>query len=87
VAVLNMMLYYIMQEGLEDADFIASRTEGFRRFQAKNILKLNIDELEAVSGVPREQVRAAAIAYAKAPLAACRSTASASRSTTRAPTP
>ncbi|MFM9948841.1 MAG: formate dehydrogenase subunit alpha [Saprospiraceae bacterium] len=68
VAVLNMMLYYIMQEGLEDADFIASRTEGYEDFR-KNILELNIDELEAVSGVPREQVRQAAIAYAKAPLA------------------
>lgn len=65
VAVLNMMLYYIMQEGLEAKDFIEARTEGYDDFK-KNILQLNIAELEAVSGVPREQARAAAIAYAKA---------------------
>ena len=65
VAVLNMMMYYIMKEGLEDNAFILSRTEGYEEFR-ENILKLNIDELEAISGVPREQVREAAIAYAKA---------------------
>ncbi|HMQ63856.1 MAG TPA: formate dehydrogenase subunit alpha, partial [Flavilitoribacter sp.] len=68
VAVLNMMMYYILKEGLEDAGFIANRTEGYEDFR-NNILNLNIDELEAVSGVPREQVREAAIAYAKAPAA------------------
>lgn len=65
VAVLNMMLYYIMKEGLEDNSFILSRTEGYEEFR-DNILKLNIEELEAISGVPREQVRDAAMAYAKA---------------------
>lgn len=65
VAVLNMMLYYIMQEGLEAKDFIANRTEGYDEFK-ENILNLHIDELEAISGVPREQVREAAIAYARA---------------------
>lgn len=65
VAVLNMMMYYIMKEGLEDNSFILSRTEGYEEFR-ENILKLNIDELEAICGVPREQVREAAIAYAKA---------------------
>ena len=68
IAVLNMMLYYIIKEGLEDQDFIASRTEGYDNFR-NDILALNIDELEAVSGVPREQVRQAAIAYATAGLA------------------
>ncbi len=65
VAVLNMMLYYIIQEGLMDKDFIAQRTEGFDEFR-EGILSLNIDELEAVSGVPREQAKAAAITYATA---------------------
>ncbi|MCB0611336.1 MAG: formate dehydrogenase subunit alpha, partial [Lewinella sp.] len=68
VAVLNMMMYYILKEGLEDAGFIADRTEGYEEFRS-NILNLNIDELEAVSGVPREEARQAAIAYAKAPAA------------------
>ncbi len=65
VAVLNMMLYYIIQENLMDADFIARRTEGFDAFCA-GVMNLSIDELEAVSGVPRAQARAAAITYASA---------------------
>ncbi|MEI6410132.1 MAG: formate dehydrogenase subunit alpha, partial [Bacteroidota bacterium] len=65
VAVLNMMLYYIITEGLEDQDFIANRTEGYDEFKAQ-VLSLNIDELEKVSGVDRSLVREAAIAYASA---------------------
>jgi formate dehydrogenase major subunit len=65
VAVLNMMLYYIITEGLEDQDFIANRTEGYDEFKAQ-VLSLNIDELEKVSGVDRNLVREAAIAYASA---------------------
>ncbi|HEX5624776.1 MAG TPA: formate dehydrogenase subunit alpha [Saprospiraceae bacterium] len=68
VAVLNMMLYYIILENLVNEEFVNTRTEGFQDFK-ENILKLNIDELEAVSGVPREQARSAAIAYATAKLA------------------
>ncbi len=65
VAVLNMMLYHIIKEGLVNKDFIESRTEGFEDFK-QNILKLNIAELEEVSGVKSEETRAAAIAYATA---------------------
>lgn len=65
IAVLDMMLYYIISEGLAKSDFIEARTEGFEEFK-RNILNLNLDELEEVSGVPREQVRAAALAYAGA---------------------
>lgn len=65
VAVLNMMLYFIIQENLMDKDFIANRTEGFEEF-CQGILNLNLDELEAVSGVPRAEARAAAITYATA---------------------
>lgn len=65
VAVLNMMLYYIIQEDLVDKNFIDTRTEGFQDFR-ENILKLDIDKLEEVSGVPRDQAKAAAIAYATA---------------------
>ncbi|WP_025663645.1 formate dehydrogenase subunit alpha [Aquimarina megaterium] len=66
VAVLNMMMYYIITEGLADTSFIESRTEGFEDYK-KEILAINIDKLEAVSGVDRNQVREAAIAYASAP--------------------
>ncbi|MDX1477313.1 MAG: formate dehydrogenase subunit alpha, partial [Saprospiraceae bacterium] len=65
VAVLNMMMYYIVKEGLVDQNFVETRTEGYQDF-VNALLELDIDKMEEVSGVPREQVRAAAIAYATA---------------------
>ncbi|NUM31864.1 MAG: formate dehydrogenase subunit alpha [Bacteroidetes bacterium] len=65
VAVLNMMLYYIVEEGLEDIEFIKNRTEGYDEFK-NHILNQNINELEKISGVNKELVKQAAIAYAKA---------------------
>jgi formate dehydrogenase major subunit len=66
VAVLNMMLHYIIKEGLEDKKFIESRTEGYSEFR-EHLEKLDIAEMERISGVDRELVRKAAIAYATAP--------------------
>lgn len=66
VAVLNMMMYYLLEEGLADEAFIQNRTEGFEQFR-KEIRALDVDKMEAVSGVDRELVRQAAIAYAQAP--------------------
>lgn len=66
VALLNMMLYYIVEEGLADSTFIVNRTEGYDDFVA-NIKKLDINAMEAITGVDREEVRAAAITYASAP--------------------
>jgi formate dehydrogenase major subunit len=66
VAVLNMMLYYIVMEGLANNDFIKNRTIGYEDFVA-SIHKLDIDELEKICGVDRELIRKAAIAYATAP--------------------
>lgn len=66
VALLNMMLYYIITEGLEDVRFIENRTEGYTSFKDQ-ILALNMDELAEITGVEKELVRLAAIAYAKAP--------------------
>ncbi|MBX2982343.1 MAG: formate dehydrogenase subunit alpha [Flavobacteriales bacterium] len=68
VALLNMMMHYIIKEGLVDQKFIDNRTEGYTEFR-DHLLALDIDRMEAVTGVPREQVRAAAIAYAKSPAA------------------
>lgn len=65
VAVLNMMIYYIIADGLIDETFISTRCEGYDHLK-ENILKLDIDQLEAVSGVDRNLVRKAAAAYAKA---------------------
>jgi len=66
VAVLNMMMYYIITEGLADEAFIAARTEGFDTYK-EELLRIDLDEMEAVSGVDRNLVRAAAMAYATAP--------------------
>ncbi|PIA77721.1 formate dehydrogenase subunit alpha [Gaetbulibacter sp. 4G1] len=66
VAVLNMMMYYIVTENLVDTSFIENRTEGFEDFK-KELLTIDLDKIEAVSGVARGDVRAAAIAYASAP--------------------
>lgn len=68
VAILNMMLYYIIEAGAEDADFIASRTEGYEEMKAE-IMRLDMDEMEEVTGVKKELVREAALAYANAKLA------------------
>ncbi len=65
VAVLNMMLYYIISEGLADDNFIMNRTEGFEAFK-NEILNIDLDKLENVSGVDRNEIREAAIAYASA---------------------
>jgi len=66
VAVLNMMMYYIITEGLADEEFIATRTEGFDDYK-NELLSIDLDEMENISGVDRELVKAAAIAYATAP--------------------
>ncbi len=65
VALLNMMLYYIVDEGLADQKFIDTRTEGYDDFVA-HIKELDITAMEAITGVNREDVRAAAITYATA---------------------
>jgi len=63
VAVLNMMMYYIVDEGLMDESFIDTRTEGWVDFK-KELMAIDIDKLEEISGVDREIVRKAAVAYA-----------------------
>lgn len=66
VALLNMMLYYIITEKLEAKEFIEQRTEGYAEF-CDHILKLDVLEMERITGVKKELVREAAMAYAKAP--------------------
>lgn len=66
VALLNMMLFYIASSGLEDKKFIESRTEGYDDFK-KQILSIDIDQMEKITGVDRNLVKDAAMSYAKAP--------------------
>jgi len=66
VAMLNMLLYFIVQEGIADQKFIDARTEGYEDFK-KHILSLNVDELERITGVDKNLAKAAALAYANAP--------------------
>lgn len=66
VAILNMMLFYIISENAEAKEFIEQRTEGYSELR-DYILKLNMDELENITGVEKSLVRDAALAYAKAP--------------------
>ncbi len=66
VAIINMMLYYIITEGAVAKEFIDNRTEGYEDFK-NQILKVDIDVMEKVTGVDRNLVKEAALAYAKAP--------------------
>lgn len=65
VALLNMMLFYIISEGAEDKEFVANRTEGYEDLKA-HILKQDMDKLSEITGVDKELVREAALAYANA---------------------
>ena len=65
VALLNMMLYYIIEAGLEDEAFIKSRCEDFDTMK-QGVMSLDMDELSATTGVDKNLVREAALAYANA---------------------
>ncbi len=68
IAILNMIAHFIIEAGLVNEDFIKERCEDFEVF-SENIKKLDIDEMERVTGVDRKLVKEAAIAYASAPRA------------------
>lgn len=65
VALLNMMLYYIITEEVVDQGFVDSRCEGYQEFK-EEILRLDVDELERITGVDKQLVKEASIAYATA---------------------
>lgn len=65
VALLNMMLYYIVKENWLDAEFVRNRTEGFEAFK-NDILQVDIDEMERITGVDKDLVKKATKAYADA---------------------
>ncbi|HQW28684.1 MAG: formate dehydrogenase subunit alpha [Verrucomicrobiales bacterium] len=63
VALLNMMARYILDEGLVKRDFVEKRCEDWDTFEA-GLRALDLDDLERITGVEKEKVRAAAIEYA-----------------------
>ncbi len=71
VAVINAMAHVAVTEGLLDKDFVAERCEGFDEWEAFIRQPEHSPEaVEPVTGVPAEQLRAAARLYASAPNAA-----------------
>ncbi|HNI03626.1 MAG TPA: formate dehydrogenase subunit alpha [Flavobacteriales bacterium] len=68
VALLNMFMYYIISEDLVKQAFIDQRTEGWADFR-KEVLAVDIAAMERETGVDRNLVREAAIAYASSPAA------------------
>lgn len=68
VALLNLFMYYIIREGLVKREFIERRTEGWEDFR-NAVLAVDIAAMERETGVDRDLVREAAIAYASSPAA------------------
>jgi formate dehydrogenase major subunit len=64
VALLNMMAHYIVKEDLVQKEFIQKYTEHFKDFR-HHVLQLDMEALEILTGVSKELVREAAMAYAK----------------------
>jgi len=65
IAVLNMMQYFIVEAGLVDYKFIEERCEGGLEFTEK-IKELDIDAMAIISGLDKDHVKEAALAYASA---------------------
>ena len=65
VAILNMLAHYIIKENLVNQHFIECYTEKYQVFK-EHVLHLDMDALEALTGVSKKLVKEAAIAYASA---------------------
>ncbi len=68
VWLLNAMAHVICAEGLVDADFIETNTEGFDAVR-ETVARYTPEEAEKVTGVPADDIRWAARAYATTPKA------------------
>ena len=65
VALLNMMAHYIIKEKMVNNDFIKKYTEQYKFFK-DHVEDLDMDELEQLTGVSKDLVKKAALAYASA---------------------
>ena len=66
VALLNAMAKVILDEELLDEKFIRDRTEGFEKFR-ETVDKYNVEYAERITGVPAQDIAAAARMYANPP--------------------
>jgi formate dehydrogenase major subunit len=64
-ALINAMMSIILAEGLENKEFIASKTAGFDELR-DFLSRVDLKQAEEITGVPLEKIREAAITYAKA---------------------
>ncbi len=69
IAWINAMLNVIIQGGLEDREFISTRTEGFEDVR-RSVEGYTPERAEEISGIPAEDLRRAARAYGSAKRAA-----------------
>jgi len=65
VALLNGMMKVIIDQGLEDKEFIQERTEGFQEL-LQTIHDYPLDKVERITGVPAADIEKAALIYAEA---------------------
>jgi formate dehydrogenase alpha subunit len=68
VAWLNGMMHVIIQEGLYAKEYVAERTEGFEELK-RVVSTYTPEKVEEISGIPRDDLIAAARLYAEAPAA------------------
>jgi formate dehydrogenase major subunit len=64
VVLINAMMSIILAEGLEDKEFIASRTAGIDELRSF-LSKIDLKQAEKITNVPLEKIKEAAITYAK----------------------
>jgi formate dehydrogenase (NADP+) alpha subunit len=64
VALVMGMARLILEEGLQDQSFVESRCENFEAFKA-SLKDFPLDKVAAITGIPAEQIAAAARLYAK----------------------
>jgi len=64
-ALINAMMSVILAEGLEDKEFISSKTADFDELR-DFLSKVDLKEAEEITGIPVEKIKEAAITYAKA---------------------
>ena len=69
VALINGMMHVILEEGLEDSEFIEGRTEGFDVLKAA-VAEFTPELASKITGVPAGDIRRAARLYASAESAA-----------------